>query len=360
MLVEDFYTIYNDLKNYMISNQDKITDFNEGSIVSTIFEAVARVVEKLYIDTRIGYSNNLKQIPYSVFDFKKKEGTKSYGEVVFSSNEPIEIDTIIPVGTKVSCGDLIYSTTSLCLIRKNETVSNEVGVLAEQVGNDYNVLPGEINQIVSLLPSNVIAVSNINEMKGGTDLESDMDFEVRFKNYINGLQGNNEYALKSAILGIEGVKSVNLIKHIPPEDTYNFTIYVDDGTGGLDNSIKTKIENKIIGDGTIENPGLIAPGLNTRIGPANAVLLNIKLKASIYRTDHAIADFDIKNNLKNEIETKKIGDDIIISDLILSLRKLHYIHDVSDIYINDINENLIINDDQIAIFNSVTVEYEDI
>ena len=76
MNVETYGNILNRMKNHMIAGQNKITDFNKGSIIMTIFESVARPMEQAYIDTRNGYMNNLRAIAYSVFDFEKKSRCK--------------------------------------------------------------------------------------------------------------------------------------------------------------------------------------------------------------------------------------------------------------------------------------------
>ena len=48
----NYKDIYDKAKNYIIANQDKITDFNDGSVISTLIEAFARILERFYIDTR--------------------------------------------------------------------------------------------------------------------------------------------------------------------------------------------------------------------------------------------------------------------------------------------------------------------
>ena len=58
----------------MIAKQDKITDFNEGSIIHTILDTVARIAERAYVAIRQGYNEMLAILPYSPFKLTKKEG----------------------------------------------------------------------------------------------------------------------------------------------------------------------------------------------------------------------------------------------------------------------------------------------
>lgn len=62
--------------SYMIANQNKITDFNKGSVIRTIFEAFARILEEGYENTRLGYDSNLKAMAFGLFDFQKKKWRK--------------------------------------------------------------------------------------------------------------------------------------------------------------------------------------------------------------------------------------------------------------------------------------------
>ena len=43
----------------MIAKQDKITDFNEGSIIHTILDTVSRVAERAYVAIRQGFNDCL-------------------------------------------------------------------------------------------------------------------------------------------------------------------------------------------------------------------------------------------------------------------------------------------------------------
>jgi len=67
--IKTFDQIYNDMKNYIIANQDKLTDFNDGGVLVSQVEATARQMAMLYVDCRVGFSSFLRPLPYSVFGF---------------------------------------------------------------------------------------------------------------------------------------------------------------------------------------------------------------------------------------------------------------------------------------------------
>lgn len=358
MITKNYNEIFKTAKDYVIANQNKITDFNEGSVISTIFESIARLLERFYIDTRNGYSENLNKIPQSIFDFSKKAGTKATAKVVFSRDVANSQTTVIPVGTKVGSGAFIYITTSTGSILPNELNSNQVPVIAENIGLDYNVAANTITSIESLLPSDIKTVNNPAKASGGTNEETQSELLARFKTFINGLQGTNIYGIESKVMALEGVRSVSIDEHFPLEDDiYNATVYVDDGTGGLTPELKQKVEDVINGDGTQVNQGARAAGINIRVLNATAVPISVQCVVSVYRVDNATANFDIRNAIEEEINGLGIHENVVITDLILRLRKLSY---VKDCKITLPTDNVEIGINQIARFNDIEITLEQV
>ncbi len=361
MNVQSFSDIYNRLKNRFIANQNKITDLNEGSIISTIFESTARVLEKEYIDVRNGYTNNLKAIAYSLFGFKAKEGQKATARVIFSRTNAIDKTTTIPVGTKVSSGSYIFITTNVGTIANNQVNSNEVIVQAENVGTEYNVKAETINIIISQVSDDVATVKNSNQASGGLNAETEDETLARFKMYINGLQGSNYYGIKSVLLELPDVRSVSIEEQFPPLDhIYNAVVYVDDGTGNLPDALKEEVMLKINGNDSSDEPGCRSAGLNYKVQAATIIPINISVNCSILRTDHTTADFDIENALQEEINNLGIGESVLLTNVILRLRRISYVKDVSNLTLNGSAANVVINTHSIARCNTINVTYTDL
>lgn len=357
MIVRNYNEILNSMRNYMIANQKKVTDFNQGSIIMTFFESVARIVERIYIDTRNGYNTNLRAIPYSVFDFKRKAGTYAQARVIFSRDTALSSATQINVGTVVSSGVYKYETTEIAIIPANELESNEVTVKAVDIGSAYNVAAQTINLIESTISSDVTNVINNNKAYGGADEETDIQLLSRFKAYINGLQGGTQYAIEAAVLGIDGVRSVSVEEHFPPLQGFNATIYVDDGTGNLPQELNNKVYDVVYGDGTIENPGIKATGINIDIKSPVAVNIDIHVKVTIYRVEEAKAQNELYQTLSELINSLKIGEDVLLTDIILKLRSISYVKDVAELTINGKVANEAIGLNQIARLNNVEFEW---
>lgn len=353
---KNYNTLLEEMKESAIANGSGLTDFNDGSIIMTIFEATARPIEQGYIDTRNGYSNNLRAIPYSVFDFKQKAGQKASVEVKFTRNAALPSVSTIPSRTRVSTGSLVFITTSAATIAAGQTVSNNVGATAENVGLEYNVNENTITTIESNLSAEIVSVTNPIQAVGGTDAETQTQMLRRFKYFINGLQGSNRYGIMAGVLGVEGVRSVSIDEHFPPKnDVYNFTVYVDDGTGSMTPDLKNQIIDLINGTDTEENPGLRAAGLNVDVTTATPVYIPITVTATIYRVEEARIRDEIQTKLQEYINGLGIHENVILSSIIVLLKQIPGITDISGLTIDGGTDNKIIAVNQIARFQSVNI-----
>lgn len=333
-----------------------ITDFNSGSNIMSIFESVARPLEQAYIDTRNGYSNNLRAIPYSVFDFQQKLDQKASVNVVFTRSSALTTTSTIPIGTRVSNGTLVFTTTENGTIASGETTSNSIAAIAENEGLEYNVPANSITIIESSLTAEIVSVNNPYKAVGGTDAETQSQMLRRFKYYINGLQGSNRYGLMAGILGLEGVRSVGIEEHFPPKSNiYNVTVYVDDGTGVLTPELKNRCIDLVNGDDTEENPGLRAAGINIDFQSAAIIEITVELTATIYRIEEARVTNDITMKLQEYINGLGIHENVVLSSIIVLLKQIAGVTDVSGLSINGNTDNIIIGVNQIARFYEAVV-----
>lgn len=314
----------------MIAKQDKITDFNEGSVIHTILDTVSRIAERAYVAIRQGFNELLAILPYSPFKFEKKTGFYASGTVVFSRSSALSASTVISKGTVVSGGGLTFTTTEAGTIAADAIESDAIEVIANESGKSGNVAAGVISAIDSVVPADVVSVTNKNALTGGTDEETDAQFQERFKYYLNGLSGTNSYAIISAALSVNAVRSVSTQNHKPPlKDIFNMSIYVDDGSGGATQETLDAVKLAIEGDDTQENPGHLAPGVNIRVLTPTAIPVNIAITANIYSTDTEEAENGIKDVITAYVNGLKIGESVILSEIITKVMALNYVKDVT-------------------------------
>lgn len=343
--VKRFNTILTDMITTMVALQDAITDFNEGSITRSTFEAIALEIEADYIKTRVGFGVELKEVPFYAFDFPKEGAQYAGGDVVFTRTGTTG-DVTIPTGTILSTSDGVqFETTAQGTILDGNTESAAVSVTAIDEGADGNVSANTIIIIVTTI-AGVDGVYNSAAMTGGLDEENSDEHMGRFRDFIEGLGQANVAGLITGAKQVEGVRSASVVEHFPPVSGYNVTVYVDDGAGNASQAMVDAVTAILVGDGTASNPGYKGGGINlrtlapTKINIAVTVVLTvsgtISEEATTYLAEQAL--FDYVNNLS-------IGADVIRNKIIDVLMG---VQGVIDLTLTLPSGNTVIGNDQIA------------
>jgi uncharacterized phage protein gp47/JayE len=341
----------------MIAQQDKLTDFNPGSIIHTFLDTVARLLERAYVAIRQGYNDNLRLVPYSLFNFTRKTGAAASGAAVFQRAKPSAVRTVIPKSTKISGAGKTFITAETGFIEPGNINSNPIPVIAENKGAEFNLPAYSIVTIESSLPSDVAAVVNQSPITGGTNDESDDEFDNRFKIYLNGLSGTNDYAILSAVLSLPAVRSASLENHKPPlKNIYNMSIYVDDGTGSVTAETLEAARLAVEGDGTAIHHGHLAPGVNIRVMPPLVVPVNYNsVIVHVYQADLKVAESEINTILAEYTNGLTISETVIISEAVFRIKKLPYVRDIKIP-----QENVELRSGQIARFGGANIEIAEI
>ena len=121
--------------------------------------------------------------------------------IEFFTDVAITSPTIIPKGTEVSGGSLIFATDVEAIIAPNET-SVAVTATATTTGTSSNdVLPGTLKSILNFF-NPAVGATNLTLSKGGADMESDDRFRERVRlapsQFSNaGPRGAYEFYVKS-------------------------------------------------------------------------------------------------------------------------------------------------------------------
>jgi hypothetical protein len=334
MEVKSFDQIYSDMRNYIIAHQDKLTDFNDGSVLTSQIEATAREMAMIYVRGRVGFSSFLRSLPYSVFNFRMKEGVKASTQLVLSRSKPFSYDTPLPAGTIVADGNLNFLTSEAGIVPSGEINSAPVSAIAQNVGDKYNVSTGTIKTIVSTLPADIITANNPVPATGGENAEDWAAYTDRFADYIIGLQRTNNSGILSGLNSGHLIRSMGIDEHFPPLDgIYNMTLYLEDGSGGMTPEALTEAQQIIDGNIAQEIGGYRAPGLKVRYLTPDIILVTTHITVT---TERDIANEVNQSVVANEViaETQKfingmkIGKSFLISDLIVVLKRMSSLSNV--------------------------------
>jgi uncharacterized phage protein gp47/JayE len=354
--IKGYNSILQDMQTWIIANQDKITDFNEGGVLASELEAFARQIEQLYVRTKLNFSRYFLEVPYAVFDLSRKEGLRSSGTVVFSRDSADTEVVDIPAGTKVSTETGIsFYTTEAGEIASAATDSAAVDIQSSEVGTESNV-PADTITVVPFPILGVDSVTNANPTTGGQDSETDIEFLQRFREYLLGLGGGSKYGVISAAKGINGVRSASIVEHFPPmDDTYNFTLYIDDGAGDASSDLVDEVEDLIEGDGTADNPGVRAPGVQIRYIAPTKVTVNVTATVDLSDTvAEVLVESLVETAITDHINGLNIGDDVIVSRLIETIMNQP---GVSDVSVSAPSTNTTISDAQIARVGTISLTF---
>lgn len=352
--VKKYKDLLEDMMLWVIAKQSKLTDFNEGSMIRTMLEAIALLAEQLYMKARVGFEDGLIDVPFVAFNFNKDPSQKASGEVVFSRTGTSGIVNI-PIGTLISTEDgLQFQTTEVAQIADGNNDSGSTDVQAMKAGSLYNVGASTITIIVSPL-SGVDTVTNASATSGGLDEETDAAFLERFQQFIEGLGQANKAGLIAGAKSVDGVRSASVVEHFPPSSSYNASVYIDDGAGNASQAMIDEVEDVLIGADTTASPGYKAAGINIQVLAPTKVTINITVEVDDDGTvSREALEYQIEEAVSEYVNNLLIGEDCIRNKIIEAIIALA---GVADLDLTVPASNTTISDLQIARTGTFTITW---
>ena len=218
-LVEQMIGYYN-LK--FGENETKITDFNEGSEIRNLLEAIA--VDHYILMQQINESGNLSFIQTAdgfwldkhganpFINLPRKEGSESSGELTFTLASASETITMIPAGTIVvsETTGLEFITQGDCVLYPDE-LSNTINATSISKGEDTNVPANDITIILDLTLPSELSVTNVSAFEGGVDVEDDDVYRERLLAHVRKDDFGSIGYYTQLVSDIEGVHDVALV-----------------------------------------------------------------------------------------------------------------------------------------------------
>ncbi len=329
--VKSFDQIVSDMVAWIVANSPNITDMTPGSVIRSFCEGSALGIEEVYVATYLGFRRYLSNVQETVFDFPRKYGSKSSVAVVFSRPSSGAEVTILAGTRVITASGLRFLTNSEVTVANGVLSSASVLVTAEKNGAAYNVSSSAINSIEDAIAEGIDTVTNALAATGGVDGESDISFKNRFQSYIEGLGRTNLSGLRAGALGVEGITSASVVELFPPVAGVNVNLYVDDGTsGGVSTALVAEVQSVINGDGTQENPGYRAAGVNVQVVKPGIVTQNVSATLSILSgVDTEQLKTDVINALTEYVNTLGVGKNIIFNELVSAIMRVFGVTDVA-------------------------------
>jgi uncharacterized phage protein gp47/JayE len=238
---------------------------------------------------------------------------------------------IIPTGTVVSTSStnpkniVSFETKQEIYMERKEEGKWEatIDILAIDPGTSGNVIAGSIN-VMPKPPIGVDRVINRSNTEGGSDFEYDEYLRERAKKILDEKGKATGLSLQTAIDSIEGVNSTKIID-MPDEISGIVKVIVD---GGDSKEIEKTIEETK------------AAGIKVEFDRPMIVLLDMRVillvKKNIFNKEQIITTAE--KYIRNYLSSLKIGNSLIINQLISLLLSIEQVGDVKDLVIDAFRE----------------------
>jgi len=331
--IKNFVSIVAAMVNHMRATQDKITDFNVGSVARTLVEAPAVEIDELYQQMFHGLKEAIPVAVFSSFGFPLLEAEGGSGVVRFSTDVAATEQILVPAGTtvRVSGGSYLYATQVDGIIAVGKTYV-DVMVYCQSTGAATNCLSGTINELASNV-SGIVSVSNPNDITNGRDIETDDQRKVRFQGYISTLPRGTvdavAYGAKTAYLSdangqiVEHVSAAQIIEPFLEDATIPvglLEVYIYNGVGGTSPALVARAKQVIDGyrlvDGTKVH-GWKAGGVVVNVFAAQEVSVSVTGVLEVlatYQTADVIAE--ARENVRVYLQELDIGQTAVRNEII--------------------------------------------
>ena len=223
--------------------ESKITDFNEGSEIRNLLEAIAVDIFHLELNNQQILTASFLSTSYgSYLDLFGEElntprqiGTSAWGTVTFSIPEPVNYNITIPVYTTIVSSEtgLFYNTNMTVEITAGET-SVDCPAYSQVPGANTNAEKNTLNTFLDVPPSPLLSVTNSEAFTEGKDTETDEDYRKRLLE----VKGQDSFGSKEYYIRIGNrVKGVHDVALVDSSNGYTANVLVNGYEKPLDTDI---------------------------------------------------------------------------------------------------------------------------
>lgn len=241
--IKSMSEVFNNLVDWITIKTDRITDFNVGSAIRTLTEAIAIQFEEFYFNVKQNVLYAIENSVYNSFGFELRLSQASSGYVTVNFEEPLPGSLIFQQGT-VFCTSAIYGyiyyESTEEIYAPQGAVSLMIPVKCKTLGTIGNIPAGAITTIVA---TNTIIKNVYNEVSfnNGTNDETSTERKKRFQDYIKTLARGTVDAIVYGCLEVDGVTGAWA------DDSYigYVKLYAHDSNGELPSELRQKIVSNL-------------------------------------------------------------------------------------------------------------------
>lgn len=326
----NYIQIYDQMEQFLVGSGVGLTNFNVGSRIRALAEAMAIVSGQTHYDFRQGL---IEAIPVSLYDslgFTRNSGLQSSGQIKIGLTEAPLVNTSVPIGITINVNGNEYITTTAGTILAGQNESGNITLQAVASGVVFDLSIGDVDTRDGrgfFSGNNDFDYAyNVSAISGGTDQESDDDRRSRFITYVNGLTKTTNFGIQAGLLDVPTVRSV-YIRELFPSPGW-ITIYVDDGSGTIPPALLTEVTKVVYGvpGDTANFPGYKASGI--RVSVEAPVLREFEVEMKIYiDIGTLVTPAEIvavaETAISTYLDSLRLGEDVFITELITAVQNSH-------------------------------------
>lgn len=355
--IKNFESITASMLQSVSQSTTALTDFNTGSKIRTMLEAVAEEMEFLYHEMFRGILEGINTAVYNSFDFPLLPAVAASGVVTFSSviagtNTPLVPTSTftIPAGFRVSIPSQLTPTISLNSAPAGTvyTVSQDtpwpagqpsvnVTVSCFTAGSIGNTIANSITSTIDTLPpiqGNQYLVTNTIPFTNGQNVENQTDRQIRFARYLQSLSRGTLDAIEYAALTATVTNSLGAITEqvkkvyaVEPymidgsKPTCHVNVYVYNGVGGTSAALVSSAQQIIDGYTDSNNnriPGYKAAGVVALVYAATEIPQSININI-VWQSGFSLnptTQNQIEQSIVNYFNSLSPGDTLVYNQLI--------------------------------------------
>ena len=343
--IKSMHEVFNNLMEWITAKTDKITDFNVGSAIRTLTEAIAIQFEEFYFSMRQNIVYAIENSVYSSFGFNLELSKASTGYVTVTFEEPLPSQLTFPKDT-IFCTSSVYgfiyfhSTEEITAGKGFKNVL--IPVKCKSDGTIGNVPRGSITTIVTT-NSIIKSVENTTDFTNGSDEETSAERKRRFQNYVRTLARGTRDAI------MYGTLEVSKITGAYVDDSYigYVKVYAHNSDGNLPPELKKEV---------IENlNNYRAAGIEVEVLPIIKKSVNLSLEV-IIGDDYDVQVYNelLRKLVIDYLNGYSVSNNLYMSDIMYAV-KSSYSDIIINIIITDGTDTSVFNNELIRAGNvSVT------
>lgn len=343
--IKDFRSIAASMINWMKATQNKLTDFNVGSVARTLVEAPAAEIDELYQQMFIGLKEAIPVSVYNSFGFEAVTELPATGLIRVSvTAAPVPIT--IPAGTTLALpfGGVTYTSNSDVVIAPGSTYA-DVLVACSVPGAAGNILPGQAFTAEPTI-GGFQSAENLSAFVSGVDTETAEDRKNRFNAFIAALPRGTvaalTYGLNQAYLQdaagnkAERVVSSSIVEPWVADNDQPIALvhcYIHNGSGNTSGQMVSRAREVIHGyydANGVAVPGWKAAGVKVEVFAATEQLVPVTGVVTV------LAGYDklpiigqAEQVIFTYIQSRGIGAPVIRAELIALVMEIEGVFNVT-------------------------------